>query len=523
MMITTLMVEGRPCESKQLPPGLHILHAYTRLKNGSGRVSLVVRNVSDGHMFLKKGVPVMWVVLASLVQPIKLSPEMEAALGVESWPKPLSVVARQEKLLEKLNLDGLANWSPGNVVVVRELVLAYHDVFALESNELGCTSAIEHEIHIKNDEPFKEQFRRIPLPLLEEVCASLRDMLEAGVICLSQSPWCNVVILVQKKDGTLHFCMDFRCLNACTKKESYPLPQIQEALESMVGSVHFSSMDFKLGFWQIKMAPGLQQYMAFTVGNLGFYEFTHMPFGLCNTPTTFQRLMQNTLGELNLTYCVIYLDDVIVFGRMEEEHLERLCVVFKRFQEFNLKLKPLKCSFFQSEIVYLAHHILQRGILSSQENVRAMQEFPMPKTYTQVHAFCGLAGHYRRFIKGFANITHPLYDVLGKEVKMGPVDLYPKAQEAMDVLKGKIQFVPVLVFPDFDKPFLLEMDASKEGLVVVLSQKQSDGGYHSVTFGSCFLTPLEKNYHSSKLEFLALKWSMMEHFKEYLMYVPFVV
>ena len=226
------------------------------------------------------------VVSASLVQPAKLSPEMESVLGVESQPKPMSVAAMQGKLLEKLNLDGLAHLSPENVVAARELVLAYHDVFALESNELGCTSAIEHEICIKNDEPFKEWFWRIPPPLLE-VCTSLRDMLEAGAICPSQSPWCNMVILVRKKDDTLHFCMDFRCLNAHTKKDSYPLPRIQEALESMAGSVHFSSMDFKSGFWQIKKALGSQQYTAFTVGNLGFYEFTCMPFGLCNAPTIF--------------------------------------------------------------------------------------------------------------------------------------------------------------------------------------------------------------------------------------------
>ena len=517
VMITPLRVEGQLRESKLLPPGLHILHAYTCLKNSSGRLSLVVRNMSDSHIFLKKGVPVVWVVSASLVTPAELSPEIEAALGAESRPKPMSVAARQEKLLEQLNLDGLANWSLENAAVVRELVLAYHDVFALESNELGCTSTIGHEICIENDEPFKERFRHIPPPLLEEVCASLRDMLEVGVIHPSQSPWCNVVILVWRKDGTLHFCMDFRHLNAHTKKDSYPLPWIQEALESMAGSAHFLSMDFKLGFWQIKM------YMAFTVGNLGFYEFTCMPFRLCNAPVMFQHLMQNTLGEPNLTYCVIYLDDIIVFGRMEEEHLECLHMVFKRFWEFNLKLKPSKCSFFKSEIVYLAPSHLTEGILPSQENVWAMQEFPMPETYTQVCMFCGLAGHYRRFINGFTNIARPLYDVLGKEVKMGPVDLPPEAWEAMIILKGKVQSVPILVFPDFDKPFLLETDASKEGLGAVLSQKQSDGQYHPITFGSCSLTLSEKNYHSSKLEFLALKWSMMEHFKEYFAYVPFVV
>ena len=155
----------------------------------------------------------------------------------------------------------------------------------------------------------------------------------------------------------VHFCFDFRCLNVWMKKNLYPLPRIQEALESMVGSAHFSSKGFKSGFWQIKMAPESQQYTAFMVGYLKFYKFTHMPFGLCNTPVTFQHLMQNMLGELNITYCMIYLDDVIIFGCTEEEYLEHLCVVFESFQEFNLKLKPSKCSFFQLEIVYLAHHI----------------------------------------------------------------------------------------------------------------------------------------------------------------------
>ena len=151
----------------------------------------------------------------------------------------------------------------------------------------GCTSTIEHKICIENDEPFKERFRHIPMPLLEEVRASLQDMLEAGAIHPSQSPWCNVVVLVRKKDGTLHFCVDFRCLNVRTRKDLYPLPQIQEALESMAGSAHFLLMDFKSGFWQIKMAPGSQQYTAFTVGNFGFYEFTRMPFELCNAPVVF--------------------------------------------------------------------------------------------------------------------------------------------------------------------------------------------------------------------------------------------
>ena len=172
---------------------------YTHLKNGSGRVSFMVRNMSDSHIFLKKGVPVVGVMSASPVPPTELSPEMEATLGTEAKLEPMSVMARQEKLLEKLNLDGLAHWSPRNAAVARELVLAYHDVFMLESNELGCTSAIEHEICIDNSEPFKEWFRRIPSSLLEEVHASLRDTLDEGANHPSQSLWCNAVVLVRKK------------------------------------------------------------------------------------------------------------------------------------------------------------------------------------------------------------------------------------------------------------------------------------------------------------------------------------
>ena len=325
------------------------------------------------------------------------------------------------------NLDGLSSWTPQNAAVARELVLTFHDIFNLDDNKLGCKSVIEHEICITDSEPFKKRFRWIPSPLLEEVRTSLRDMLEVGAIHPSKSLWCNMVVLVCKKDGSLHFCIDFHRLNVCTKKDSYPLLRIQEPLKSMAGTGHFSTIDFKRGFWQVHIGAWVTAIYCLHCGEL----FTHMPFGLCNASVTFQHLMQNTLGELNLTYCVIYLDDVIIFSQMEEEHLKRLCIVLERFHEFNLKLKPSKCLFFQNKIVYLVHHISQEGIHPSWENVWAVEDFPMPETFTQVHAFCGLAGHYRHFIKGFTNIAQLLYDVLGKEVKMGLVQLPPEAQEAV--------------------------------------------------------------------------------------------
>ena len=190
---------------------------------------------------------------------------------------------------------------------------------------------------------------------MEEVHAYLQEMLDSGVIHPSQSVWCNAVVLVWKKNGSLHFYIDFNHPNAHMKKDSYPLPRIQEALKSLVGPGHFSCLDLKSGFWQIKMDELLKQYTTFTVGSLGFFECNCMLFGLCNAPATFQRLMQNCLRELNLTYCLIYLDDIIIFLQMAEEHLHHLHIVFDQFREHNLKLKPSKCDFFRNEITYLAH------------------------------------------------------------------------------------------------------------------------------------------------------------------------
>ena len=195
---------------------------------------------------------------------------------------------------------------------------------------MGHTNTTKHKIILKDLDtpPFKEHFRRIPPPQLDEIREHLKLMLDAGVVRLSNSPWCNAVVLVRKKDGSLHFCINFRRLNTLIIKDSHPLPRICETLESLVRVAHYLMFDLNLGFWQVPIDEESKQYIAFTLGSMGLYECESMPFGLCNAPPTFQRLMQNCLGELNLTYCLIYLDDVIVFSEMPEEHLQRMCVVF---------------------------------------------------------------------------------------------------------------------------------------------------------------------------------------------------
>ena len=334
---------------------------------------------------------------------------------------------------------------------------------------MGHTKVTKHKIVLKDPDtpPFKERFHRIPPPQVDEVREHLKLMLDAGVVRPSNSPWCNTVVLVRKKDGSLHFCIDFRRLNALTVKDSHPLPHICETLESLAGAAHYSTFDLDSGFWQVPMDKESKQYTGFTLGSMGPYECKSMPFGLCNSPPTFQRLMQNCLGELNLTYCLIYLDDVIVFSEMPEEHLQRMRVFFDRLREHGLKLKPSKCEVFKPKINYLAHHVSQKGVLPSKKNLESIAQCPPPDTYTKVKSFVGLVGHYRHFIKGFAKIAVPLYDLTSgdnKDNKSEHVDLSPEALKAFDRLKAACLQAPILAFPDFDKPFLLEMDASGRGL-----------------------------------------------------------
>ena len=224
-------------------------------------------------------------------------------------------------------MSELESWLPKPVESAQSLLAEYHGIFSLEPSKLGCTHSTKPVIKVTDNAPLKEQFRWIPLLLVEEVCTHLWEMLDSCIICPSQSVWCNVVVLFQKKDGGIHFCIDFCYLNAHMKKDFYPLLRILEALESLGGAGHFSCLDLKSGFWQIKMYKSSKQYTIFTVGNLGFFKFDCMLFGLCNAPATLQWIMINCFWKLNLTYCLIYLDDRVVFLQMAEEHLHWLHII----------------------------------------------------------------------------------------------------------------------------------------------------------------------------------------------------
>ena len=316
-----------PEDKSSLPNGVYILKTYTELKDGSWNVSVVLRNLTSKTIHLAPGWCIARVAAANEVLEAMPLPELvkdlEEALPKEA-PK-LMIEERQKLLMELLRQDGgleqLKEWPPELALKFEQMLMEHHHIFSLDKNEIGCTDTAEHIIELMDEEPFKERFQQIAPPLLEEVQENLQDMLDGGAIRLSKSPWCNAIVLIRKKDGTLWFCIDFRRLNARTKKDLFPLPHMQETMESMIGARFFSSMDLKSGFWHLRMSEKSRQYTAFTVGSLGVYEFLQMPYRLCNAPTTFQRLMQNCLGELNLTYALVYLDDLIVYSKTEEDHL----------------------------------------------------------------------------------------------------------------------------------------------------------------------------------------------------------
>ena len=338
-----VMTHGLEKRSPSLPLGIDVQTVYATLADGSNTV--VLRNNTWDQLEIKKGMPITWMVATNEV------PKVTNLLSAEETKEQptLTEAERQDLLLEKLDLSGLEAWPEDQAGKSHSLLKEYHDIFLLEKHDLGHTNATKHKIVLKDPDtpPFKEHFCRIPPPQLDEVREHLKLMLDAGIIQPSNSPWCNAVVLVRKKDGSLRFCIDFRKLNSLTVKDSHPLPRICETLESLTGAAHYSTFDMNSGFWQVPMDEESKQHTAFTLGSMGLYECKSMPFRLCNAPPTFQRLMQNCLGKLNLTYCLIYLDDVIVFSETPEEHLRRMRVVFNCLREHGLKLKPSKCDVFK--------------------------------------------------------------------------------------------------------------------------------------------------------------------------------
>ena len=422
-------------------------------------------------------------------------------------------------ILDLIDLSGLENWPEHLQREAKEMLKRNAKVFSKTDMDMGRTNLVKHHIKLIDPVPFKEAYRRIPPQMYDEVKAHIQEMLNLGAIRPSNSPWASAIVLVRKKDGRLRFCIDLRRLNNRTIKDAYSLPKIESILDSLIGAQIFSTLDLKAGYWQVEMAEECKAYTAFTCGPLRFYECDTMPFGATNAPATFQRLMHDCLGGLNMNWCIVYLDDIIIFSDTKEEHLKRLEAVFQKLSAAGLKLKPSKCFFFREEIEYLGHVVSGKGVATNPRKVEAVTRWPTPKTVYDVRSFLGFVGYYRRFIKDFSKISKPIREVITglenqskRTAKKTFVEWTEAADSAFKHLKKLCtSTTPILAYPDYQLPFVLHRDSSSDGLGAVLYQKQ-DGKLKVIAYASRSVSKSESHYP----EFLALKWAVCEKFHEYL-------
>ncbi|UYV70538.1 hypothetical protein LAZ67_7003442, partial [Cordylochernes scorpioides] len=395
--------------------------------------------------------------------------------------------------------------SDSEKIDVLDVLYRYRELFSEEWNK----AADIEPYHIKlkaNTEPIRQKaYRRSPKEreIIEE---QVKEMCEKGVIRKSTSPWASPVVLVKKSDGSYRFCVDYRKVNNVTEKFSYPLPDITDCLDRLAGMKYFSHTDFVSGYWQCPLDETSKPVTAFTTGN-GLYEFQVLPFGLTGAPGHFERIMDTLLAELKWSECMVYLDDVIVYGLDIREHNVRLTNVLECFRGAGLSLKPSKCRFAYQKLPILGHVVSENGVEPATDKIEAVKEFPIPKNVKQVRSFLGLCGYYRRFIKNFSKISKPLTCLTEKDKKfvIGPAEM-----EAFETLKKKLTEEPILAHFNPDARIEIHTDASIVGLGAVLMQPDNDGFLHPIHYLSRTTSKHESKYGISELECLAIVWALQK-------------
>ncbi|KAJ9511114.1 hypothetical protein QJQ45_013190 [Haematococcus lacustris] len=378
--------------------------------------------------------------------------------------------------------------------------------------------SVDHVIQLESGTPPNRPVYRMSQEELDELKRQLDELLAKGYIRPSTSPFGSAVLFVRKKDGSLRLCVDYRALNQLTIKNRYPLPRIDDLLDQLAGARVFSKIDLKSGYHQIRVAEADIHKTAFRT-RYGHYEYTVMPFGLCNAPATFQRLMNDIFRPHLDQFVLVYLDDILIYSRSEAEHLEHLRTVLGLLRQHQLYANLSKCAFFLPSMDFLGHIISAAGIHPDPAKIRAMVEWPVPRNLNDLRSFLGSANYYRRLIHHHAHLILPLTNLLKAET---PWSWGPEQQEAFERVKAALASNPVVRPPDFSRPFTVKTDASLYAIGAVLSQRDDNGAEYVVAYESRKLQPAEINYPTHDRELLAAVHALTL-WRHYLLGRPFTI
>jgi len=347
---------------------------------------------------------------------------------------------------------------------------------------LGVINATQHRIDLNaGARPVGFAPRRAGHTAREAESAEVKRQLEADVIEPTSSEWGFPVVLVPKKYGTLRFCVDYRLLNVVTKKDSCPLPRMDEGIDSLGEATIFSTLDCNAGYWQVDIAPEDREKTAF-VCHEGAYQYKRMPFELTNAPATFQRALDIILSAVKWQSCLIYLHDVIVYSKTEEEHIGHVDHVLRLLREARVTLRLPKCRFFRTTVEYLGHEIKPGRLVVMDAHTRALREAHLPTTRTQVRSFVGMCNVFRRFVPSFARMAAPLTDIMGSTAPVLVPPATPLQQQAFDRLKEAHTTPPVIALPRRGRKYELDVDACGTQVGAALLQEQDDGKLQPVAY-----------------------------------------
>ena len=390
-----------------------------------------------------------------------------------------------------------------------QLVQEHHDLF---DTSPGHTDVVEHKIVTGDSRPVYRPPYRLPSAWQGKVRTEVQEMLDAGIIEPSTSPWTSSVVPIPKKDGSLRLCVDYRSLNQVTQDDRYPMPRVEELLEQVGKASYITTLDLTKGYYQVSVCPCDREKTAF-MAPMGKFQFTRMPFGLKGAPSTFQRLMDVILAPCS-DYARSYIDDIVIFSSTWSDHMRHLRDVFQRLIKAGLKAKPSKCKLAMDHCTFLGH-VVGRGLIAMEEaKVDALRNYKRPVTKRDVRAFLGLAGYYRRFVPGFAELTARISDLTKKEFP-NQVNWTSLHERDFQKLKNLMCDHQVLHCPDNDQPFFLQTDASERGIGAVLSQVTAEGLEKPVAFFSRKLLPREARYSTVEKECLGVV-AALKHFDAYL-------